>query len=1146
MGRVAILRLLLVAAGALVLVPWTTARAQEPCEPVIGIIASSEGRVELQRRESGRWQPAPTGTPLCEGDILRAAELSRATLQLVNEGILRLNQNTALQLDAVTPQEEERSLFNLLSGALQSFSRKPRRLAITTPYVNGLVEGTEFAARVEETEAEITVIEGRVVAENVFGRLTVDAGGAARAVAGRAPEARLVVNPRDAVQWALFYPPVLAVIGGQPSALPADLPPPLAEALKLAAEGDAAGAIAVLDAVPPAERDARHALYRAAIALNAGQVERARLAIDDALAQDPGLGLAYALRAVIGVVQNEREAALADGREAVRLAPDSAAAGIALSYAEQALFRIPEARQTVERAVQQEPANALAWARLGELRLMLGDRRGAEEAAARASELAPALARTQLVRGFAALAAFRHREALTAFGRAIELAPADPMAHLGLGLARISQGDLRAGRKDLEVAVALDSGNALLRSYLGKAYFEERRPPLDLEQYGIATRLDPNDPTPFLYAAMSKLAGNQPVAALGAIAESVARNDQRAVFRGRLLLDEDRAVRQADQGQIYNNLGFRELGLREATAALALDPGNAAAHRLRANLFVGEERREIARISELFQAQMLQEVNLVPVQPSLAEGKVLTPAGLGGPAAPGFNEFTPLFAQNRVQLNGQALVGNHGTYGGETVLTGVYDRVSVSAGGFGYWTDGFRPNYDVKEKIANVFAQAALTPELNVQLEARIRDTESGYLNFAFDKNDFFRDFDRRLEQDSIRFGARYAPDARSDVLVSYIYNKRDERVQLDDDSDPLLPFFAKAKVEDEGSQGEAQYIFREEKYNIVAGAGYGYVDRNQSLNLRLFTDTSAFALPQDSEHSTINDPRGYVYGNVTFPQSVTWTLGGAYQYYRQSQGDDLTVDGFLPKFGVRWNVTPELSLRAAAFQAIKPVITNNRTLEPTQVAGFNQFFDDSNGTKYWRYGAGVDWQVLKNVNVGGEVSWRDVEQPLLNPDKRWSKEDIEEQTHSVYAYWTPFQEWAFGARFVYDNFEAKDQSFVVADGNVPERVTTYSVPLTAKYFSPLGFFASVGGTFVHQEVRRASTAVFPTAADGNDSFFLVDAAVGYVLPKRYGLVSFEVRNLFDTSFRYQDDSYREFTDNPVVSRYFPKRTYMGRIILNY
>ncbi len=179
--------------------------------------------------------------------------------------------------------------------------------------------------RVEANQTLITVFEGQVAAANDLGRLVLTAGQSAATEAGRPPEPRILVRPRDAVQWALHYPPVLAVLGGHVERAPADLPSPLAEVVQLAGRNDVVGAIDVLDRVPAEQRDARYHLYRATLLLSVGRVDEARDRIEQALVRDPEAGLALALRAVINVVQNERDRALADALRAVELSPRAAA-----------------------------------------------------------------------------------------------------------------------------------------------------------------------------------------------------------------------------------------------------------------------------------------------------------------------------------------------------------------------------------------------------------------------------------------------------------------------------------------------------------------------------------------------------------------------------------------------------------------------------------------------------------------------------------------------------------------------------------------------------------------------------------------------------------------------------------------------------
>jgi tetratricopeptide (TPR) repeat protein len=1127
----------------LVFLLMTRSQAAEPCEAVVGRLVSVEGQVDIQRFRASVWRGAKLEDVLCQGDIVRAGKRSRAAMALINEAVLRVDQNTSVRLDNITGIKEERSLLSLIRGAFQSFSRKPHGFKVDTPYINGSIEGTEFLVRVDDHRTSFLVLEGQVVVANDQGSATAAPGEMVTASVGMPPESQTVVRPRDAVQWSLYYPPVLAVLGGDMNNVPTEVPRFLRETVEFNGRGDSGAAFAALDRVPKADRDARFYLYRASLLLSVGRVDEAQADIGESLREDPNAGLAYALSSIVSGVQNKREQARAEAERAVALS-QTAAAKIALSYAQQADFQLEAARNTLQSAVEQHPADPLAWARLGELWLMLGDRRQALSAAGKATSLAPDLARTQLVRGFTALAEFRNAEAKSAFEQAITLSSADPLAHLGLGLAKISHGDLAEGRQDLEVAVALDSSNALLRAYLGKAYFEEKRYPLDAEQYSIAKSLDPLDPTSYLYAGILKQTVNRPVEAVQDLEKSIELNDNRAVYRSRLLLDKDRAARGTSLSRTYTDLGFTQLGINQATTSLGLDPSNASAHRFLSDSYRGVRRHEVARVSELLQAQLLQDANINPVQPSVAETN-LNIVTLGGPATPGFNEFTPLFEQNKVQLNATAFGGNNETYGGEAVATVLKDRFSFSLGGLIYDTDGWRPNNQLEQNIYNAYAQVALTPELNVQAEFRRRDSEEGDLAFNFDPDNFLRDKTVKRDQNTARVGLRYSPAPNSNFLVSYIYNERDEKLEQSEALDPFNTLSAQLKLNAEGSQVEALYLYQRDWFNLVAGGGYSQVDRELDSSV-LITNIDlgpTFSVDDETSKQDINQPRAYLYTHINAPESVTWTLGASYDDYDQ---DPLEETSFNPKFGVQWDVTEAFRLRAAAFKVLKPALVNNRTLEPTQVAGFNQFFDDINATQSWRYSGGFDWRLRQNLSLGGELTWRELDEPVFEEDENGKQEanleDRRERFHNVYLYWTPLRQLGIKAEFMYDRYES-EKGFSTEFENLPEQVETISLPIAVTYFNPSGFFAGVAGTFVDQEVKRSELA---TQGQGEDNFFLVDLALGYRLPKRHGLISLGVKNLFGEDFQYQDDSYREFRDEPSTGPYFPDRTILARIAVSF
>lgn len=1100
------------------------------CEEPVGRFVDIHGQVETLVVENETWAKASLETILCEGSSIRVGASSRAAIALVNDAVLRLDENTTMRLVDVTEKDEERSLMDIIKGALHSFSRKPRKLSVNSPYLNGSIEGTEFVFRVVDEQTEITVFEGTVVASNDQGTVSVSGGESASASPGQAPQARTVLRPRDAAQWSLYYPPILAT-GGDPAM---DVSPVLGEA---------------------------------AADLSAGRVDAARPKLDQAIAEDTDAGLAYAMRAVINLVQNQLEQALDDANQAVTLNPDSAATYIALSYAQQAGFQIGEARETLLQAVEKQPEDALAWARLAELHLMMGDRQQATDAAQKAEALAPNLGRTQITLGFVALAEFRAADARAAFEKAIALDAADPLPHLGLGLAKISVGELEQGRGDIEVAVGLGSNNALLRSYLGKAYFEEKRHPLDSRQFRVASELDPMDPTPWLYEGIALQTQNRPVEAAEALDKSIELNDNRATYRSRLLLDKDRAARGTSLARVYKDLGFERMGVNESTKSLTTDPSNTSAHRFLSDTYQGVRRREISRVSELFQAQMMQDVNINPVQPSISSTNlnVVTP---GGPTSAGFNEFTPLFERNTTRFDVTGVTGDNSTGGGEAVVTGVYDQYSWSAGAYDMDTDGFRANNDISHEIQNLFGQVALSPSVSVQAEIRSRDTRQGDLAMNFDADDFRPEYERHFQEDTGHIGLKYAPNPASTTLLSFIYSDREESQNdgsVDIAAAPFPPFIQPGQIvttnsfdgdtDEESSQFEAQHIYTAERYNIVTGAAFAEVDQDfhTTDSVTVEFPPAIFPIPppppvvnERREEPTIDDSRAYVYGNLQQADDVTWTVGLSYQDYDE---DAFDYDRFNSKLGMQWDVRNDLRVRAAYFENIKPALASNRTLEPTQVAGFNQFFDDANGTKSRRYGLALDWQAARTFSVGVEATERKFRAPEFDPVSATESvavfDDREERLDRIYAYWMPAKRWGVSVQAVYDKYTS-DGSL---DFNHPTEVKTISYPVGVQYFHPSGFFVGMVVTYVDQEVERDNSVILPAdsrLAEGDSDFTVADLGVGFRLPKRRGILSVTVQNLFDEDFDYQDDSFREFKDEPATGPYIPEQSVMGRVTLNF
>ncbi|UCD34056.1 MAG: TonB-dependent receptor, partial [Nitrospiraceae bacterium] len=87
-------------------------------------------------------------------------------------------------------------------------------------------------------------------------------------------------------------------------------------------------------------------------------------------------------------------------------------------------------------------------------------------------------------------------------------------------------------------------------------------------------------------------------------------------------------------------------------------------------------------------------------------------------------------------------------------------------------------------------------------------------------------------------------------------------------------------------------------------------------------------------------------------------------------------------------------------------------------------------------------------------------------------------------------------------------------------KLRTHRIPLEGKFFHPLGFVLGIKSTYVKQDgdfTVFTDTFPFYVLESGEDDFWIVDASIAYRLPKRYGIISLEAKNLFDEDFMFQD-----------------------------
>ena len=1017
---------------------------------------------------------------LCPGDEILTGSTGRVAIRFDEKRtVIRLDGNSRTRVLSAGAGEGD---VSLLSGVLYFLSSVRRRFQVDTPYLTAGIDGTEAVMMVQPSRrlAVAAVRQGVVSAHDRKSSRTdpvvVAEGEAAftssrhalqSAPLGELPNAfrALPIVSESAVDWAVYYPPILLA------------------------------------------RNVRsRSVRRAIVLLSSGDYERAWTALG--AASDPAS--VGALRAIINVGRNRLPDAERWSDAAIKADPDFAPAYVAASYVRQAYGDLQGALDLARKATEAAGSDAFALARLAELEMTLGDRRAALETANRSLEIVPTPL-ALFVAGLANLVANDYGTAEQQFMAAVELNPEAALPRLGLGLLYIRQGMRAEGAWQLELALAHDPRRAALRTWLGRAYFDEGLTRKAADQFRLAKEQDPRDPTPYFFSALERVAANRPILALNDLLAAQERSDARRVVRSERGLADDAAARGAALGRVFDLLSFDQLAATSGSNAADADPSNPGAHRFLADFYRSQPGFGIAQTSELLRGQLLSPPSKTPVQPQLgvSDLAILDPTGTSRVT---FAEFSPLFDANGLRFDGSGFAGSQDTWGFEGAVTGLYRGFSLSIGQFHYETDGFRDNNDLEHDIFNAVSTVALSPEFSLFGEYRHRETEGGDRRLNFDIDVFDPNFRSEIEQDVARLGFHAQPTSNSDVIGVYTW----ARLTTDDVTSlvfgPINLGDIVTNAEDESQSGQLQYIRHDGNVRTVVGGAYIQNDRT--------VENTFLGIPTPTVTSETEYFSAYTYLYLDFPEQVTWTVGGSVVSYDLSDGGP-EIFQFHPKLGAKIELNDHITLRGSYVRNLKPDLVSEQLIEPTTVAGFNQFFDAFNGSVLDQVGGRLDFKLDDTFWVGVEAIGRWWDVPIVGaPDA-----ETEEEIYRGYVYVALSEDFALSAEVLHET----------STSDVPfdfERWRTTSVPVTLSYFGDSGIFASASVEFVDH--------TFSNPGDGGDDRFVTTGVtLGYRLPGNAGIISIEVQNLFDESFNFQNRTVRP--DLTATPRYAPDRTVVAR-----
>lgn len=1112
-----------------------------------GSVLTVQGVVEIARAGTTNWISARVDAVLQTGDKVRTGDASRVTLRLPNQVVLRLTDHSSIEIRA--PEASGgKTLLRMNSGGAYFFGRgKPGGVEIRTPMASGAIRGTEFLLNVDSLgAAEFVLLEGAMDVERESDRVTLQPGELARVEPSLPIRKTAALHVDQMIQWALYYP---AVVNEQELALTDEERSFLGSSLTAYRAGNLIEARRTLPPVSKATESAGLRLYRATILLSCGAVESTKTLLSALSneATNPLKAPTEALSLLLGVVNRTALAPVSSAQPYT----NSASWWLAESYRFQAVAQLDAARAAARAAVKLSPGFGFAHARVAELEFSMGQTMRAQEALGTALELAPENVQAWTLRGFVLSAANKRALAMESFRRAIELDGTFANAWLGLGLCRIREGNADAGLEALQNAAALEPDRSVLRSYLGKAFDARHDPAHALAELEQAARLDPKDPTSFLYRAIVLFRNHSVNESIEDLERSIALNDNRRIYRSGLLLEQDRAVRGANLAGIYEANQMPKVGQIEASRAVTYDYANPSAHRFLADSY--NSLRDPTRFNLRYETEWFNETLLADL---------LAPAGAGSLSQQvSQNEYARMFEVDRFGFDSATTVRSDRRFLQNASQFGQFGGTSYSLDLEYQYNEGNRPNNELSRIEWYSRLKQALSPSDSVFFLTKFQDYHAGdqyqYYNPSQPRTQFSYD---EFQSPYVVAGYHHewAPGIHTLALAGHFQSDQhfmDQAVGL-----PVLSRDASGQISRVRNAGfdfdhQSQFTFSTLELNQIAqlhkttlvfGARSQDGEMENHDELRV-TAGSAFAPlfrdPAVSDQIVQDFKRVAGYGYVTQEiwDNLFLTAGLTYDSLRYPSNHrsppvsatELEQERLNPKAGVVWILNDTVSFRGMYSEFLGGVsFDESYRLEPVQLAGFGQAYrtiipesvvGSVSGPRYHASGAGVDFKLPTHTYLGAEMQWLSsevqsssgaFELPLpIRTVELQRHLDYAEQNVSVYARQLLGREWSLGASYTLHRSDLTSTISDLAESirgslNTDQRATLQQISTGALYNHHSGWFARLDSNWFLQSNRGYSPDL------PGDTFNQVDATLGFRLPRQRGSVSISVLNLGDTDYR--------------------------------
>ncbi len=592
----------------------------------------------------------------------------------------------------------------------------------------------------------------------------------------------------------------------------------------------------------------------------------------------------------------------------------------------------------------------------------------------------------------------------------------------------------------------------------------------------------------------------------------------------------DSASRSAALARAYDEAGFDQVVLLEGWEALRQDPTSPDGHRMLADRYATLPNHEAARVSELLQAQLWQPLSAYPLQPQISETGLKVVEGMG-PSLPGHNEYHSLFTQNGVygQLNG--ITGGGDTWGNDAVISALGGPFGISLGQYHYQTDGFRErNTEQEQDIYNGILQWQVVPSTSFQLEARKLDSEDHIYTLQYLSPDPVIK-PREINMATYRVGLRNRIDQHHSLVFSGISLNRDDNQA------------ASSTVTNRSQTSfEAQHVYNSGNYYLQTGIGNSKIEGTA----RIGNPGDYFQLEETED---LTHKHFYTYLGYRPTASFFMLLGATYDNQESvpeqtiffydipslTENASSKISEWSPKFGLEYSPINQINIRLAVFKSIKRDIAANQTIEPAQVVGFNQIYDDNNGADAKVFAAGLDYKPSPRYHLGMESIFRKVKNPVEAFQIEPEQNQREFNFHRIYLYHTFSERMTVDLGYEFEDIDLVDNQF--GFNGIIFRTKTLAAPVGINIYPHPQLYTRFESIYADQTVD--ASYAFDDQREFQQHLWNLNLQIGFRFPRRLGELQLGINNLTDE-------------DNEIINseldypRFYPKRFLYSRIQLSF